>query len=79
MRRNNDGCTLDPGLTELALRGVSKPASYPFAERHLWRKRAAAVLEMPAAGLRGLGYRVDVAAHGPAVLTVLTGRTYDLL
>jgi hypothetical protein len=38
--RKNDGCTLDPGLTALALRGISKPSAYPFVERHLWRKRA---------------------------------------
>jgi hypothetical protein len=38
--RNERRCTLDPGLTALALRGL-KPASYPFVERHLWRKRAA--------------------------------------
>jgi hypothetical protein len=38
--RNGDRCTLDPGLTALALRGISKPSAYPFVERHLWRKRA---------------------------------------
>jgi hypothetical protein len=41
MRSDNDRCTLDPGLTALALRGLSKPTSYPFVERHLWRRRAA--------------------------------------
>jgi hypothetical protein len=41
MRSDTDGCTLDPGRTALALRGLSKPASYPFVERHLWRRRAA--------------------------------------
>jgi hypothetical protein len=40
MRRHHDRCTLDPGRTALALRGLSKPASYPFVERHLWRRRA---------------------------------------
>jgi hypothetical protein len=40
MRRHDDRCTLDPGRTALALRGMSPPASYPFVERHLWRKRA---------------------------------------
>ena len=41
MRKDDDRCTLDPGLTALALRGLSKPTSYPFVERHLWRRRAA--------------------------------------
>jgi hypothetical protein len=41
MPRDDDRCTLDPALTALALRGLSKPASYPFVERHLWRRRAA--------------------------------------
>ena len=41
MRKDDDCCTLDPGLTALALRGLSKPTSYPFVERHLWRRRAA--------------------------------------
>jgi len=41
MRRDDDRCTLDPGRTALALRGLSKPASYPFVERYLWRRRAA--------------------------------------
>ena len=40
MRKDTDGCTLDPGRTALALRGLSKPASYPFVERNLWRRRA---------------------------------------
>jgi hypothetical protein len=40
MRIDTDCCTLDPGRTALALRGLSKPASYPFVERHLWRRRA---------------------------------------
>ena len=40
MRKDDDRCTLDPGLTALALRGLSKPTSYPFVERHLWRRRA---------------------------------------
>jgi hypothetical protein len=35
-----DRCTLDPGLTALALRGISTPSSYPFVERHMWQKRA---------------------------------------
>jgi hypothetical protein len=30
--RNERRCTLDPGLTALALRGVTKPASYLFVE-----------------------------------------------
>jgi hypothetical protein len=38
--RTGDRCTLDPGLTALALRGIRKPAAYPFVQRHLWRKRA---------------------------------------
>jgi hypothetical protein len=41
MRRDDDRCTLDPGRTALALRGMSHPASYPFVERHLWRRRVA--------------------------------------
>jgi hypothetical protein len=41
MRRADNRCTLDPALTALALRGLSKPASYPFVEGHLWRRRAA--------------------------------------
>jgi len=39
--RRDTSCTLDPGLTALALRGLSKPSSYPFVERHMWRRRAA--------------------------------------
>jgi hypothetical protein len=39
MMRKDDRCTLDPGLTALALRGLSNPSAYPFVERHLWRKR----------------------------------------
>jgi hypothetical protein len=38
--RKDDHCTLDPGLTALALRGLSDPSAYPFVERRLWRKRA---------------------------------------
>jgi hypothetical protein len=38
--RKDDRCTLDPGLTALAFRGLSDPSAYPFVERHLWRKRA---------------------------------------
>jgi|RhiMetdeSRZDD1v2_1073273.scaffolds.fasta_scaffold11395_12 hypothetical protein len=38
--RKDHRCTLDPGLTALALRGLSNPSAYPFVERHLWRKRA---------------------------------------
>jgi hypothetical protein len=41
MRRDTDRCTLDPGRTALALRGLSQPAAYPFVERQLWRRRAA--------------------------------------
>jgi hypothetical protein len=51
MPREDHRCTLDPGLTALALRGLSKPASYPFVERHLWRRRAAGLF----AALRRLG------------------------
>jgi hypothetical protein len=51
MRRDDDRCTLDPGRTALALRGMSDPASYPFVERHLWRRRAAGLF----AALRALG------------------------
>jgi hypothetical protein len=51
MRRHDDRCTLDPGRTALALRGVSQPASYPFVERHLWRRRAAGLF----AALSALG------------------------
>jgi hypothetical protein len=50
MRRDDDRCMLDPGRTALALRGLSKPASYPFVERHLWRRRAAGLF----AALRAL-------------------------
>jgi hypothetical protein len=53
MRKDTDGCTLDPGRTALALRGLSKPASYPFVERHLWRRRAAGLF----AALRALQRR----------------------
>jgi hypothetical protein len=41
MRRDTDGCTLDPGRVALAPRGLSKPACYPFVEGQLWRRRAA--------------------------------------
>jgi hypothetical protein len=41
MRKNTDCCTLDPGRVALALRGLSRPASYLFVERQLWRRRAA--------------------------------------
>ena len=51
MRRDDDRCTLDPGRTALALRGLSKPASYPFVERYLWRRRAAGLF----AALSALG------------------------
>jgi hypothetical protein len=51
MRRDNDRCTLDPGRTALVPRGLSKPASYPFVEQHLWRRRAAGLF----AALRALG------------------------
>ena len=51
MRRDADRCTLDPGRTALALRGLSRPASYPFVERHLWRKRAVGLF----LALRALG------------------------
>jgi hypothetical protein len=40
MRRDTDGWTLDSGRVALALRGLRKPASYPFVERHLWWRRA---------------------------------------
>lgn len=50
MRKTDHRCTLDPGLTALALRGLSKPASYPFVERQLWRRRAAGLF----AALRAL-------------------------
>jgi hypothetical protein len=56
MRRDTDGCTLDSGLTVLALRGLSDPPAYPFVERHLWRKRAvrlfAALTRLPGRTLR---------------------------
>ena len=51
MRRDDDRCTLDPGLTALALRGLSKPTSYPFVECHLWRRRAAGLF----AAVKALG------------------------
>jgi hypothetical protein len=51
MRKDTDCCTLDPGLTALALRGLSKPTSYPFVERHLWRRRAAGLF----AAVKALG------------------------
>jgi hypothetical protein len=53
--RKDDRCTLDPGLTALALRGLSAPSAYPFIERHLWRKRAVGLFgshEAQAAGPR---------------------------
>jgi hypothetical protein len=40
MMRDTDRCTLDPGLTALALRGLADPSAYPFVQRHLWRERA---------------------------------------
>jgi hypothetical protein len=43
LMRRDTSCTLDPGLTALALRGLSKPSSYPLVERHVWRRRAAGV------------------------------------
>ncbi len=46
-------CTLDPGLTILALRGLSKPSSYPFVERHLWRRRAIRLRAAITVSLRG--------------------------
>jgi hypothetical protein len=51
MRRDDDRRTLDPALTALALRGLSKPAAYPFVERYLWRRRAAGLF----AALKALG------------------------
>jgi hypothetical protein len=51
MRRDTEPCTLDPGRTALALRGLSKPSLYPFVEQHLWRRRAAGLF----AALRALG------------------------
>ena len=53
MRKDTDRCTLDPGRTALALRGLAMPASYPFVERGLWRRRAAGLL----AAMRALGTR----------------------
>jgi hypothetical protein len=53
MRRDDDRRTLDPALTALALRGLSKPAAYPFVERHLWRRRAAGVWAAILASVRG--------------------------
>jgi hypothetical protein len=53
MRRDTDRCTLDPGRTALALRGLSQPAAYPFVERQLWRRRAAGLF----VALRELGRR----------------------
>ena len=41
MRTDTDSVTLDSGRTALALRVLSKPASCPFVERHLSRRRAA--------------------------------------
>ena len=54
MRKDTDRCTLDPGRTALALRGLSKPLSYPFVEQHLWQRRAAGLLAALKA-LRGSG------------------------
>jgi hypothetical protein len=51
--RRDTSCTLDPGLTALALRGLSTPSSYPFVERHLWRRRAAGVCAAILASVRG--------------------------
>jgi hypothetical protein len=51
MRRDTDRCTLEPGRTALALRGLSKPSSYPLEEQHHWRTRAAGLF----AALRALG------------------------
>ena len=51
--RQDDSCTLDPGLTVLALRGLSRPSSYPFVERHLWRRRAAGLWAAILASVRG--------------------------
>jgi hypothetical protein len=54
--RKDDRCTLDSGLTVLALRGLSDPSAYPFVERHLWRKRAvrlfSALTRLPGRALR---------------------------
>ena len=49
----DDRCTLDPGLTALALRGLSKPSSYPFVQRYLWRRRAAGLGAAIMASLKG--------------------------
>jgi len=51
--RRDTSCTLDPGLTALALRGLSKPSAYPFVERHLWRRRAAGVCAAILVSVRG--------------------------
>ena len=51
--RRDTSCTLDPGLTALALRGLSKPSSYPFVERHLWRQRAGGLWAAIRASVRG--------------------------
>jgi hypothetical protein len=40
MRADERGLMLDAGLTALALRGLHRPASYPFLARYLWRRRA---------------------------------------
>ena len=51
--RRDTSCTLDPGLTALALRGLSKPSSYPFVERYLWHRRAAGLCEAIRVIVRG--------------------------
>jgi hypothetical protein len=53
MRANDRRVMLDPGLTALALRGLTRPSSYPFVERHLWRRRAAGLCAGMMATLRG--------------------------
>jgi hypothetical protein len=64
--RRDDSCTLDPGLTALALRGLSKPSSYPFVERHLWRRRAAGVCAAILVSVRGrTETRTETAATTP--------------
>jgi hypothetical protein len=61
MRRDTDGCTLDSGRVALALRGLRKPASYPFVERQLWRRRAAGLF-LALKALRGQGSQPERSA-----------------
>jgi hypothetical protein len=63
--RRDDSRTLDPGLTVLALRGLSNPSSYPFVERHLWRRRAAGLCGAMLAIVRGRPNRTAMAAVTP--------------